>query len=155
MECRNQADLVISREDAKTRTARKISNKIPTPHGTWSVGIRPTLLSHAKARRREEQEKFRTKSPPLTGRGVFVEVSANRGNRKEIPRRGGSTISMQGSLFATPVYAKPLRLLNRLTVEMWDDYRIFKAAGMFRAQFNQAPPSSPFHDSTRLCSMPS
>jgi membrane carboxypeptidase/penicillin-binding protein PbpC len=32
-------------------------------------------------------------------------------------RIGGSTISMQEAVLATPVYAKPLGLLNRLTVE--------------------------------------
>jgi len=31
-----------------------------------------------------------------------------------------------------PINAKPLRPINRLTAEMWWDYRAFKAAGMLR-----------------------
>ncbi len=46
---------------------------------------------------------------------------------------GEATISMQEAVLATPVCAKPPRPLNRLTVEVWEDYRIFKAAGMLHA----------------------
>jgi hypothetical protein len=29
-----------------------------------------------------------------------------------------------------PIHAKPLKPINRLTAEMWKDYRVFKAAGI-------------------------
>ena len=31
-----------------------------------------------------------------------------------------------------PIHAKPLRPLDRISAEMWEDYRTFKAAGMLR-----------------------
>ena len=33
---------------------------------------------------------------------------------------------------APPPILKPMRPINRLTAEMWEDYRIFKAAGLLK-----------------------
>jgi len=46
------------------------------------------------------------------------------------PRR----IMMRRKLYAPPpIHAKPIRPINRITVEMCKDYRAFKAAGTLRA----------------------
>ena len=84
MERPNQADPVISRQGAKTRA----------PGRCYCRGTK--TLFHAKARRRVEQGKFGTNSPHLMGRAVFVEVGANRGNRREIPHRRAHHLHASG-----------------------------------------------------------